>query len=106
MSKLAPDGDRFVLPGMHEDIAKWIRKYRNCSRAKVTQLNTAPLSSVLPVLTQRFIHVYVDLTGPLPKSHGYSYLMMTVGRFSRFVHAISLVGISASECTEAFIYYW
>ena len=34
------------------------------------------------------------------------YLMVIVDRFSRFIHAIPLVDISATECVSAFIHQW
>ena len=99
-------GDRFVWPGMRKDIAEWTRECQSCSRAKITRHNKAPLAAVSPPPTERFTHIYVDLTGPLVQSHGYSYLMVIVDRFSRFIHAIPLVGISATECVSAFIHQW
>jgi len=32
--------------------------------------------------------------------------MVIVDRFSRFIHAIPLVGITAKECIDAFIHHW
>ena len=61
---------------------------------------------VLPPPTERFTHVNVDLTGPLNESCGYCYLMVIIDRFSRFIHAIPLVGISSEECVSAFIHNW
>ena len=99
-------GNPFVWPGMHKDIAERTCECQNCNRAKITRHNKALLAAVLPPPTRRFTHIYVDLTGPLVQSHGYSYLMVIADRFSSVIHAIPLVGISATECVSAFIHQW
>ena len=98
-------GDRFVWTGMRKDIANFIKTCQQCAKSKVLRHNTTPLSPVLPPPTERFTHVYVNLTGPLNESSGYRNLMVIIDRFSRFfIHAIPLVGISSEECVSAFIH--
>ena len=46
----------------------------------------------------------MEVTGLLKRSCGYRYLMVVLDRFSRFVHAIPLIGISSGKCFSAFIY--
>ena len=94
-------GDRFVWTGMRKDIANFTKTCQQCAESKVLRHNPTPLSPVLPP-TERFTHVYVDLTGPLNQSCGYCYLMVIIDRFSRFIHAIPLDGISSEECVSAF----
>ena len=99
-------GERFVWTGMRKDIANFTKTCLQCAKSKVLRHNTTPLSPVLPPPTERFTHVYVDLTDPLNESCGYRYLMVIIDRFSRFIHAIPLVGMSSEECVSAFIHYW
>jgi cleavage and polyadenylation specificity factor subunit 1 len=72
---------RVVWKGMAKDVAAWCRDCQDCARGKVT---TQPAADVqpIPVPTQRFHHVHVDLVGPLPTSaDGYRFLFtMVVGR--------------------------
>ena len=91
---------------MRKDIANFTKTCQQCAKSKVLRHNTTPLSPVLPPPTERFTHIYVDLTGPPNESCGYRYLTVIIDRFSRFIHAIPLVGISSEECVIAFIHNW
>ena len=95
-----------VWKGMRKDIARWARECQECARAKVHRHNKAPLQPVEPSPKESFSSVYVDLTGPLPPSRGYAYLMVVVDRFSRFFQAIPLKGITAEECASALTHHW
>ena len=50
--------------------------------------------------------MYIDITGPLPLSNGYSYLLMIMDRYSRFIQAVPLRRITAEECFSAFVHGW
>ena len=77
-------GRIFVWYDMRRDITRWTRECQQCARSKIHRHTVAPLQSVTPPPKGRFTHIYVDLTGPLPVSEGYSYIMVIVDRFSRF----------------------
>ena len=51
-------------------------------------------------------HVCIDSTGPLPPSNGYSYLLMIIDRYSRFIQAVPFRGNTAEECSSAFVHGW
>ena len=91
---------------MRKDIANFTKTCQQRAKSKVLRHNTTPLSPVLPPPTERFTHVYVDLTDPLNESCDYRYLLVITDRFSRFIHTIPLVGISSQECVSAFIHNW
>ena len=97
---------RFVWNGMKRDIRQWTRECQACARAKIQRHNVAPLDNVTPTPKDRFTNVYVDITGPLGESNGYNYLLVVIDRFSRFMNAIPLAGITAEECVDAFIRHW
>ena len=91
---------------MRRDITRWTRECQQCARSKVYRHTKAPLQIVMPPPKGRFTHIYVDLTGPLPSSKGYTYIMVIIDRFSRFFQAVPLTGITADECINAFIRHW
>ena len=55
---------------------------------------------------KRFDSLHVDLVGPLPASHGFTYLLTIVDRFTGWPEAIPLSDISAATCARAFLYHW
>ena len=52
---------------------------------------------------RRFDHVNVDLVGPLPSSHGFTYLLTMVDRTTRWPEAVPLTSLASVEMTQAFI---
>ena len=96
----------FVWPSMRRDITRWVRECHACQRNKIQRHTKAPLQKVSSPPKGRFTHVYVDLTGPMEESYGYFYLLVVICKFSRFMHAIPLRGITAAEVTDAFVRHW
>ena len=91
---------------MRRDITRWTRECQQCARSKVYRHTKAPLQIVMPPPKGRFTYIYVDLTGPLPSSKEYSYIMVIIDRFPRFFQVVPLTGIIADECINAFIRHW
>lgn len=58
---------RFVWPSCAADIAAWCKDCQSCGRGKVTQQAHASVEAI-PIPTQKFSHVHLDLVGPLPAS--------------------------------------
>ena len=75
-----------------------------CQRAKVSQHIVAQLMP-LPMPAKRFDSLHVDLVGPLPQSQGFTYLLMIVDRFTRWLEANPLSDIYAATCARAFVYH-
>ncbi len=46
----------------------------------------------IPVPFRRFAHVHVDLVGPLPSSHGFTYLFTCIDRSTEHRHRPSCLG--------------
>ena len=67
--------------------------------------NQAPLHS-FKAPNKRVSHIYVDIVGPLPVSHGYSYLLSIICRFTRHVELVPLRDVTATECANAFLLHW
>ncbi len=63
----------FVWHHMARGIAEWTCQCIACQKAKVhTHISPAP--SAVPIPERRFSHIHVDLIGPLPPSHGFTYI--------------------------------
>ena len=96
---------KFVWHGLKKDVRDWATTCLECQRAKVHRHTKAPLE-LFPVPERRFDHVNVDLVGPLPSSHGFTYLLTMVDRTTRWPEAVPLTSLASVEMTRAFIGTW
>ena len=87
----------FVWPGIAKDVSLWMRLCFWCQQSKI---QSPVKSSVprIPVLGRRFVHIHLDLVGPLPSSQGFSYLLMMIDRTSRWPEAVPLSFITSQAC--------
>ena len=96
---------RFVWRGLSSDVRDWCRACLPCQRGKVLRhVHLRP--EKIPVPFRRFAHIHIDLVGPLPPSHGYTYLLTCVDRSTRWPEVIPMTGISATECASAIFHGW
>jgi hypothetical protein len=87
---------RFCWPQMAKAITQMARAGLQCQRGKVHRhVHLQPTE--IPVPCRRFAHLHVDLVGPLPPSHGHTYLFTIIDRTSRWPQAIPLASISAAD---------
>ena len=88
---------------MSRDVGLWAKSCISCKKSKIS---THVHSTVSPMPTWRFSQVHVDLVGPLPSSHGFTYLFTMIDRTTRWPEAVPLSSISAESCAHAFISTW
>jgi transposase InsO family protein len=97
---------RYLWPNLAKEVADWCRACHACQRAKVCKQPPAAMQPV-PVPTTHFLHVHVDLVGPLPCSaDGFAYIMTAVDRSTRWAEAWPLKATAAADCAEVFIAGW
>jgi hypothetical protein len=94
---------RYLWPGLAKQVAEWCRDCQDCQRAKVTAQPAAAVQPI-PVPTQRFSHLHLDIVGPLPCSkEGFAYLLTVIDRSTRWAEALPLTAVTAADCADAFI---
>ncbi len=95
-----------VWEAMNKDVLAWCRDCQHGQRAKVTKQPAAALQPI-PVPLQRFLHVHVDLVGPLSTvCGGERYLFTMIDRTSRWIEAVPLKDMEAATCADAFVATW
>jgi cleavage and polyadenylation specificity factor subunit 1 len=82
---------RFVWPGIQKD-CNWARA---CQLSKVSRHTTTPVGDFTPPAA-RFLHIHIDLVGPLPTSAGFTYCLTAVDRFTSWPGAIPIPNITAN----------
>jgi len=96
---------RFVWRGLANDVQDYCCSCLPCQRVKVLQHVHLRLEKI-EVPFRRFSHVHVDLVGPLPSSHGYTYLLTCIDRSTLWPEFIPSTGISTAECVSALFHGW
>jgi RNase H-like domain found in reverse transcriptase/Integrase zinc binding domain/Integrase core domain len=97
---------RFVWRGMANDVHQWCRECLQCARGKGG--GTIP-GQVQPIQVpqERFLHVHVDLVGPLPVSpESHTYVLSVIDWTTRWPELFPLRDVTAATCVDTFTSGW
>jgi cleavage and polyadenylation specificity factor subunit 1 len=67
---------------MQKDCRVWARVCQACRRSKVSRHTVTPVED-LTLPAARFLHIHIDLVGPLTMAAGYTHCFTAVDRFTR-----------------------
>jgi len=94
---------RFYWPTIFRDVAKFCRSCEPCQLAVGRKPARAPLI-LLPVITQPFSQVAMDIVGPLPLTRrGKRYVLVVCDYATRYPEAVALRSIDAETIAEELV---
>lgn len=95
----------FFWLNMWQSVTAWSHPCLPCQCSKVHSHTQALFVHFQPPDTW-FHHMHIDLVGPWPASHGFTYILTCIDWFSRWPEAILLVDISAELAARNLICGW
>ena len=93
---------RFYWPTLFKDVAEFCRGCPTCQRSAQRRIKRAPLVP-LPIITEPFSRVAMDIVGPLPRSRsGNKYILVLCDYGTKYPEAIPLKSIDAEHIADVF----
>jgi len=101
---------RYFWSNLKSDVQSWCSECTACQQSKIGRHTKNPIKSI-PSPSQRFLHVHMDLVGPLDppdstKPDNFRYLLTVIDAHTRWLEAIPLNDITASTVCNAFLLNW
>ena len=96
--------DRFYWPSWRSETEHWVKCCVTCQeRNPLARRTRVPLGE-MPLPTQPFEYVQLDLKGPLPETPSHNkYLLMVYDHFFKYVEAIPILNKRTETVVEAFV---
>lgn len=94
----------YYWPGCFKDVEEFVRSCDVCQRTgRPHEKHKAPMTAV-PIITEPFRRVVVDIVGPLPVTKsGYKYLLTMVCPATKFPEAMPLRCLASAEIVDALL---
>lgn len=80
----------FYWQGLKRDVEDFVKQCRICQKAKSEHVHPAGLLQPLPIPTGIWQDISMDFIEGLPKSDGYSVILVVVDRLSKYAHFFPL----------------
>ena len=91
---------RFYWPGVHRDVASYCKQCAECQKSSMEGRTHAPLIP-LPIISEPFARVAMDIVGPLPRSKsGNNYILVMCDYATRYPEAVPLKTTDAVSVAE------
>ncbi|GFR64779.1 Pol polyprotein [Elysia marginata] len=96
---------KFIWHGLRRQVSTWVKECHECQSSKIQKHTRAPLET-FTVPEKRFLHINIDIVGPLPESCGQRYLITIIDRNTRWPEAIPIPKITTAECVQDLVGGW
>ena len=94
---------RFYWPTVHADVAQFCRACKACQLDSSRRVPKAPLRP-LPVISEPFRRIAMDIVGPLPKSRtGKRFILVVCDYATRYPEAVGLRSIDTEHIAEELV---
>ena len=94
---------RFYWPTVSRDVAEFCRSCKTCQLDSARRVSRAPLVP-LPIISEPFRRIAMDIVGPLPKSRsGKRFILVVCDYATRYPEAVPLRSIDAEHIAEELV---
>ena len=94
---------RFYWPTISRDVAEFCHSCKSCQLDSSRRVSRAPLIP-LPIISEPFRRIAMDIVGPLPKSRsGKRFILVVCDYATRYPEAVALRSIDAEHIAEELV---